>query len=146
MTIEKPLYQKTTVSAVSGTTQTPKSKEYRGFSTVASTTGSFSLYDIELIKQDIVNHFNIRQGEKLENADFGTIIWDCLFEPLTPDIQDAIVQDVTKIVNYDPRVKADQIIVTQYESGIQIQCVLLYLPYNISEQLQFKFDQANGLI
>ena len=146
MAIEKPLYHQTTVTSVSGTNIPPVSKAYRGFSTVANEMGNFSLYDIELIKQDLINHFNIRQGEKLENPNFGTIIWDCLFEPLTPALQDAIAQDVTNIVNYDPRVSADQIIVTQYESGIQIECVLTYLPYNISEQLQFKFDQANGLI
>jgi Phage baseplate assembly protein W len=104
------------------------------------------LYDIEVIKQDIVNHFHIRQGEKLENPEFGTIIWDVLFEPLTENLKEAIVQNVTDIINYDPRVNADRVIVDSYENGIQIECVLTYLNYNISEQMRFKFDQDSGFL
>ena len=52
----------------------------------------FAKYDFELIKQDLINHFHIRQGEKLSDPGFGTIIWDMLFEPFTSDVQDAIVE------------------------------------------------------
>jgi phage baseplate assembly protein W len=101
---------------------------------------------LRLIKQDLLNHFHIRQGERLEQPEFGTIIWDLLFEPLTDQIRNLITKNVETIINYDPRVRTEQIIVTQYETGIQIECTLTYLPYNISESLRFKFDQDNGLI
>ncbi len=107
---------------------------------------SFGLYDLQLIKQDILNHFHVRLGERLEQPEFGTIIWDILFEPLTEEMKQAITKDVETVINYDPRVKADQIIVTAYDSGIQIECTLVYYPYNIQESLQFRFDQANGLM
>ena len=58
-------------------------KTYKGLSTVNPESNSVSLYDIALIKQDIINHFHIRQGEKLSDPRFGTIIWDMLFEPYT---------------------------------------------------------------
>jgi phage baseplate assembly protein W len=77
--------------------------------------------------------------------EFGTIIWDVLFEPLTDQLKALIEKNVEDIINYDPRVKADQIVITAYESGLQIECNLTYMPYNISEALRFKFDQANGL-
>jgi phage baseplate assembly protein W len=121
------------------------SKQYRGVSTVANPKG-FNLYDISIIKQDIINHFHIRQGEKLENPEFGTIIWDVLFEPFTDDLKQLIIEDVTEIVNYDPRVNVDSVIVDSYESGIQIDCSLTYIPYSISESMRIKFDQDNGLI
>lgn len=121
-------------------------KTYKGFSTVSSDAESYSLYDLALIKQDIINHFHVRQGERLENPTFGTIIWDMLFEPLTEISKSLIIKDVENIVNYDPRVIADQIIVTTYPSGIQIECRLTYLPYNITEDLAFRFDQANALL
>ena len=124
----------------------PGTKTYKGFSTISSDANSFALYDLALIKQDILNHFHIRQGERLENPEFGTIIWDCLFEPLTEEIKSVIQKNVETIINYDPRVVPDQIIVTSYESGIQIECRLTYLPYNIIETLQLKFDQANSII
>ncbi len=144
-TSDKPLYKNVTVSSP-GDQSPVTSKQYRGISTVDPDRGSFKLYDINLIKQDIVNHFHIRQGEKLENPTFGTIIWDILFEPLTDSLRDAIIQNVTDIVNYDPRVSVDSVVVDAFESGIQIDCSLTYLPYNISETMRLRFDQSSGLI
>jgi phage baseplate assembly protein W len=80
------------------------------------------------------------------NPEFGTIIWDVIFEPLTDDLRSLITKNVEDIVNYDPRVRVDDIVITSYENGIQIECDLTYLPYNISESMRFKFDQDNGLI
>mgnify|MGYP001158507810 CR=1 FL=1 len=119
---------------------------YRGLSTVNPDNSQYTLYEIGLIKQDLLNHFHIRQGEKLENPEFGTIIWDVLFEPMTESLKEAITNNVTEIINNDPRVNATRIVVDQYESGIQIECELQYLPYNISEQLRFQFDQSAGLL
>lgn len=144
-TNDKPLYKNITIGSQSDSAPIT-SKQYRGISTVDPDRGSFNLYDISLIKQDIVNHFHIRQGEKLENPTFGTIIWDILFEPLTDSLRDAIIQNVTEIVNYDPRVNVDSVTVDAYESGIQIDCSLTYLPYSISETMRLRFDQSAGLI
>lgn len=118
---------------------------YRGFSTVSTNTQNFTLHDFELIKQDLLNHFYVRQGERLMNPTFGTIIWDLLFEPLTEDIKDLILQNVNQIVNFDPRVQASNVLVTGYDTGIQIEVTLTYLPYNLSENLRMNFDQNNGL-
>lgn len=137
---------RTVIATSERTTAGTTSRAYRGLSTVSNPSKSFALYDLSLIKQDIINHFHIRQGEKLENPEFGTIIWDLLFDPLTEDLKEAIAKNVTDIVNYDPRVKVDQLIVSQYETGIQIECELTYLPYNISEALRFRFDQDNNIL
>ncbi len=145
MAISK-LYDKINIQGSCPAQFAPKSKTYKGFSTVSPAAESFALYDLFLIKQDILNHFHIRLGEKLENPEFGTIIWDVLFDPLTDDLRKLIAKNVEDIVNYDPRVRAEQIIVTSYETGIQIECTLVYFPYNIQEAIQFKFDQANGLM
>lgn len=146
MSANSKLYDKVVLKGPAERANVPGSKTYKGFSTVSTDTQSFALYDLALIKQDIINHFHIRQGERLENPTFGTIIWDTLFEPLTDEIKDLIIKNVEDIINYDPRVAAEQVIVTAYESGIQIECRLVYMPYNIQEALTFKFDQANGLI
>ena len=123
-----------------------KGRAYKGLSTVNPDNTSYALYDIGLIKQDILNHFHIRQGEKLENPTFGTIIWDVLFEPLTDSLQEAIIKNVTDIINYDPRVGVNKVTIEAFENGIQIECDLTYLPYNISESMRLKFDQNAGLI
>ena len=38
------------------------------------------------------------------------------------------------------------IVITPFESGIQIEVELEYIKYNISERLKLTFDQKNGLI
>tara|TARA_A200000159_G_scaffold107073_1_gene99842 strand:+ start:891 stop:1322 length:432 start_codon:yes stop_codon:yes gene_type:complete len=122
-----------------------KQKAYRGFSTVNPENSSFQQYDISLIKQNLLNHLNIRQGEKLSDPTFGCIIWDALYEPLTTRLKEAITTNVTNIVNYDPRTRASEVQVSEYESGLQIECTLLYLDYNISENLKMQFDKNIGL-
>jgi phage baseplate assembly protein W len=137
------LYDKVVIPArVSNPTT---ARMYRGFSTVNANTENFTLYDFELIKQDLLNHFYIRQGERLMNPSYGTVIWDLLFEPLTDEVQNLILQNVNEIVNSDPRVQASNVVVTGYDTGIQVVVTLTYSPYNLSETLRIQFDQTAGL-
>ena len=141
------LYKNVTVNtSKSPSNPTTTNRAYRGLSTVNPENNSKTLYDIGLIKQDLLNHFHIRQGEKLSDPEFGTIIWDALFEPFTGDMKNAIIDNVSNIVNYDPRVKVNNITVDQYESGLQIEVSLVYLPYNISENMKLTFDQNAGFL
>lgn len=118
---------------------------YKGFSTQGK-SGNFRLTDFELIKQDIINHFNIRKGEKLMRPNFGTIIWNVLFEPFTDDLKSVIVSDVKSIAQYDPRVSFDNIIITEYDQGIQIELQLRYLTTNQSDVMLMNFNnQTNTL-
>lgn len=124
----------------------PVPRAYRGFSTISTATKGYTLYDLELIKQDLLNQFHVRKGERLMNPNFGTVIWDLLFEPMTEQLKEIIVDNVNTIINYDPRLVAKNVTVTTYESGIQIECILTFLPYNIQESMQLRFDQSNGLL
>jgi len=121
-------------------------QQYKGFSTISPDTENYALYDYQLVKQDLLNSFYIRQGERLMNPTYGCIIWDLLFEPLTDGLKNLILQNVQQIVLNEPRVRADQILVTPYESGIQIELKLTYITYNLQQSLQIKFDQDNGLL
>ena len=145
-TKEKTLYKQIEVKSNTTHKVPPTQRSYKGISTANPNNTSFTLHDIALIKQDIINHFHISQGEKLENPEFGTIIWDALHEPLTDDLKEAIGKNVTDIVNYDPRVQVNDVVVTAYESGLQVECDLTYLPYNITESMRMKFDEEAGLI
>jgi phage baseplate assembly protein W len=112
---------------------------YKGFSTI-SASRNFRLTDFDLIKQDIINHFNIRKGEKLMNPNFGTIIWNVLFEPFTEELKSVIVSDIKAIASYDPRVSFDNIIVTEYDQGIQIEVQLRYIPTNQINTMLLNFN------
>lgn len=145
-TLEKNIYKQITVASNQQPQPVPESRAYRGISTVNPDNTSWVLYDISLIKQDIINHFHIRKGEKLSDPGFGTIIWDVLFEPLTEQVKNVIIQDVSAVINYDPRVDVNQINVDQYENGLIITCEIVYLPYSIIEKLRFQFDESAGFL
>ena len=138
------LYDRITIQGLPQNNQT-RSKIYKGFSSLNKASQNFALFDYELIKQDLINYFHVRKGERLMNPNWGTIIWDNLFEPMTEDLKAKIVANVNEIINSDPRLVARNVVVTTYESGIQIECTLTFLPYNISQSMQLQFDQNNGL-
>ena len=121
-------------------------RTYKGFSTVSTETKNGSLYDLALIKQDLINHFHIRKGEKLENPEFGTVIWDMLFEPFTPDVKEIIAKDVEAIINYDPRFAVTEINIDSTDQGMRIQADLVYIPFNITERMTMNFDKNNSVI
>lgn len=118
---------------------------YRGFSTVGRNK-KFRLTDFDLVKRDIINHFHIRKGEKLMNPSFGTIIWNVLHEPLTEDLKRVIITDVQNIAKYDPRVSFENVLVTEYDRGIQIEIELRYLQTNQSNNLNLLFDGTTNLL
>jgi phage baseplate assembly protein W len=118
---------------------------YRGFSSNA-TKDNFKLNDIDLVKQDIINHFYIRRGEKLQNPEFGTVIWDLLFEQFTPDVKALITKDVERIINFDPRIQVNLVTVDSTAQGIRIEVEITYIPFNITERMGFEFDRRNSVI
>jgi len=118
---------------------------YVGFSSNSDNT-NYKLYDVELVKQDLINHFYIKKGEKLENPAFGTVIWDLLFEPFTEDVKKLIAKDVQEIVNYDPRISVNSVTVDSTSQGIRIEVSLVYIPFNINEQMTFNFNKENRII
>ena len=116
---------------------------YRGYNTIDNKSTKTRLEDFELIRRDLSNHFNIRRGEKLMNPNFGTIIWEILFEPMTEEIKDAIIEDVTRVVTYEPRVIVDNILVDEYQRGIIIEIRLRYKNTNEADTMRFMFDQTS---
>lgn len=118
---------------------------YRGFSTY-NRKKKFSMTDFELVKQDIFNSFNIRKGEKLMSPDFGTNVWGLMFEPLTDDTRQLVVEDVQRICGYDPRVSLDAITVTTYQHGINIQIELTYLTEDQRGAINIKFDNTKNTV
>ena len=118
---------------------------YKGFNS-KDPLRNFKSYDIDLVKQDLINHFYIRKGEKLENPEFGTVIWDMLFEQFTEEVKEIIAKDVQAIINYDPRIIVNAVTVDSTDQGIRIQADITYLPFNVNERMSFDFDRTNSII
>jgi phage baseplate assembly protein W len=58
-----------------------------------------------------------------------------------------ITSDVKDVASYDPRVSVDNVIITEYDRGIQIELELRYLQTNQINLLNLRFDsQSNTLL
>ena len=125
------------------TVRNAKTGLYKGFSTY-NRKRKFALTDYELVKQDLFNHLNIRKGEKLMNPNFGTIIWGMLFEPFTPELKNMIIEDIRRIVSYEPRLGLNQLIVQEYYNGIQIDITVTYKTENFVDTIKMNFDKNSA--
>ncbi len=114
---------------------------YKGVSTVNNNFGSIKLTDTDLIKRDLLNHFAIRKGEKLMNAEFGTSLRDLIMDPLTEETKAVIVQEVDAVIKNDPRVRSEGVTIDEYEGGLQIEMIIRYVLTNQVENLMVKFDK-----
>ena len=117
---------------------------YRGFSTSASIANhgkSFSTTDIETIKQDLLNHIYTIPGERVMMPDFGTRIPLMAFEPLDPTSIQIIKDDLTKVMNFDPRVRLIDIAVLPMPDNNAIVALvdLEYIELGTVETLNLQF-------
>jgi phage baseplate assembly protein W len=122
-----------------------ESQFYRGFSTIGNLE-NVKVYDAVLVKQDLINHFNTKKGERLMNPEFGTIIWDLLYDPLTETLKQDIESDVRNILNSDPRIKPIAVSIDEKDFGILIEVTMTYSANDETDTMRFAFDKDIGLI
>lgn len=131
---------------ISSRTSVQKSQFYKGFSTANDTSMTTKIYDFNLIEQDIMNMFQTKKGERVMNPEFGTIIWSLIYEPFTADVKQLISEDVTRILNYDPRVTPVQIDIREAEYGLIIESTLYYKQEDVTQSMSLSFDKELGIV
>lgn len=111
-----------------------------GFNTI-NQNKKFTLVDYELIKRDLLNAFNIRQGELVGLPGYGTTIWDNVFENQTQETLRAVETEVQRVAGGDPRLFISQIEVFPQQNGLLIQLALTMVPGESATLLSIFFDQ-----
>ena len=111
-----------------------------GFSTI-DRFKKFTVVDFELINIDLLNAFNIRQGELVGRPGYGTTIWDNVFENQTQETERAITNEIQRVAGGDPRLYINSIELFPQENGILIQIELTIVPSTDAERLSIFFDQ-----
>jgi phage baseplate assembly protein W len=101
----------------------------------------FTLTDNDLIKQDLINAFSIRQGQLPGRPEYGTRIWNFIFENLTDDMLDAINREVQRTVAGDPRLQISVINSYARDNGLLMEVELQFVTSLDSERLAIFFDQ-----
>ncbi len=116
---------------------------FRGYSSTGKINPKTELFDIDLVKQDLLNHFHTSKGERVMRPEFGSLIWDLLFEPFDSATKDAIIADVESVIAFEPRVELTTLDVIEFEHGIRLNVGLFYTPLNVSGDLSIEFDRRN---
>jgi phage baseplate assembly protein W len=111
-----------------------------GFNTI-NQNKKFTAVDFDLIKIDLLNAFNIRQGELVGRPGYGTLIWNYLFENQTTETQTAIYTEIQRVCGQDPRIFISGIQVFPQQNGMLIQLGLAVVPSTTAQQLSLFFDQ-----
>lgn len=101
------------------------------------------LYDVDLIKRDLLNHFYTRKGERVMDAEYGFIGWDLIFELDVAGVPEALESDARRIIQMDPRVAEQSITVTKIEYGYILDIELYFVQLETTDQLSIVFDQRS---
>lgn len=127
--------------------QAPKTSQfYMGFSSVDLANTNSKLYDLDLIKQDLLNQFHTRKGERVMNPTYGTIVWDIINEPMTPEVHDLLVSDLQTICASDPRITPTRINVNEQPGGFLVEITVQLVGTDQSAQLRLNFNKESGLL
>lgn len=100
----------------------------------------FTLTGFNLIKRDLLNALNIRQGQLPGRPGYGTVIWDFLFEPQLESVQLNIEREVQRVAGSDPRIFINSVQSFPQDNGILIQIELEIVPSTDAERLAIFFD------
>jgi len=75
--------------------------------------------------------------------DFGTLIFDLLFEPFDEETKAAVVDDAVDLISDDPRFTMISIDVRELEHTLRLDIVLNYVPLDVVDSLQIEYDRQN---
>jgi len=103
----------------------------------------FTLVDFELIKRDLLNAFNIRQGQLPGRPGYGTVLWNYLFENQVDAVQQGIVNEVQRVAGGDPRIFISNINVYPQENGMLIELEIQTVGGVDAEILNVFFNQVS---
>ena len=106
-----------------------------GFNTVNNPNPPYTMTNIELVKRDINNHFATPVGSRLMLPDFGSRIYDYLFDPFDEYTKNAIIEDAVRVINSEPRVELVSIDVFQEDQALTVAMDLLFKPESITDSL-----------
>jgi phage baseplate assembly protein W len=106
----------------------------------------FRLVDVQLVIQDFLNSFNIKQGDKVGQPGYGTTIWNYVFEPNTTETRSLIENEIRRVANLDPRITLTTIDVYSRENGILIELEMTVQPFNDTVQVGFFLNRFDGTI
>lgn len=120
---------------------------YKGFSTKAYNEKgvSFGTYNIDCVKEDLLNHIFTIPGERLHMPSWGTRIPTLTFEPNDEEVSEVIKDDLTMVFNADPRVTLMRLDVLSFpdNNALVAVCMLLFNEFGVTEEMNIEIKSRN---
>jgi phage baseplate assembly protein W len=113
-----------------------------GFNTVDQFK-KFTLTDFVLIKRDLINALNIRQGELPGRPGYGTIIWSYVFENQSSTMQENIKAEIQRVAGGDPRLSVSNIEVFPQDNGLRVELTVQTVGSYTAERLALFFNEES---
>jgi phage baseplate assembly protein W len=104
----------------------------------------FRLTDAPLVIQDFVNALNIRRGTKVGQPQYGTDLWNFIFQPNVPEVQQALQEEIIRIAGADPRIQLNFVNVYPKDNGILLEIEMAIAPFNQARLLSIFFDSSTN--
>lgn len=101
----------------------------------------FTITDFELVKRDLLNAFNIRQGELPGRPEVGCAIWAMVFDNLTPELEVAVQREIQRIAANDPRIIITNLLVYAQDNGLLVEVAMRAIDGVTAETLSIFFDR-----
>lgn len=114
---------------------------FKGFSTVNTVRPPYTLIDGDLVKRDLLNEFYTRIGERVMRPNFGSIIWDLLMDPNTPDIVARVREDVEKIIGRDPRANLLDTRIFLQDQSLRVEIDIIFVQTGDPETLYLEYQR-----
>jgi len=113
-----------------------------GYSTI-NQYKKFTLTDGELVKRDLLNAFNIRQGTLPGRPGYGSTLLDYVFENQDTVTERAILAEIQKIAGGDPRIYISDANYYPQQNGVLIELQVQIVPSTTVERLNIFFNQES---
>jgi len=118
---------------------------YTGFSTVNQfSQKSFKLTDYNLIKQDLLNSINTSRGERVMQPYEGTSVWNVIFDPFTDALQTTLQDEFRRIINNDPRVKFESMVISSNNNDVSMNIEISYTATNQIDTMALMFKSGSS--
>lgn len=106
----------------------------------------YRLVDEQLVIRDFLNAFNIKQGDKVGQPQYGTTLWNYVFEPNVQAVRQQIETEVRRVASTDPRMTVGTIDVYDNNNGVLIELEIAITPFTDTVQIGFFLNRFDGTI
>ncbi|MCS7316743.1 MAG: GPW/gp25 family protein [Candidatus Dojkabacteria bacterium] len=125
-----------------------KNRYFKGIRTNVRTVSEMVIYDIDLVKHDLLLHLHTPKGSRVMFPKFGTTIYEKLFEPFSQSILNQIKEEVEFVFSQEPRVKVLNLDVgiLNNNTGIFVEVNCEFLPFKTIDTIYTEFINNSRIL